>query len=106
MEKRTIMLACAAGMSTSLLVSKMQKYAQENDKDYKIFAVASTEVLDKIEEEKIDCLLLGPQIRFMEEEFKNELKDKDIPVGVIAMQDYGMMNGQNVVTYAEELMGI
>ena len=29
MEKKTIMLACAAGMSTSLLVSKMEKAAKE-----------------------------------------------------------------------------
>ena len=29
MEKKTILLACAAGMSTSLLVSKMQKAAEE-----------------------------------------------------------------------------
>ena len=31
MGKRRIMLACVAGMSTSLLVSKMQKAAQEKN---------------------------------------------------------------------------
>ena len=29
MEKKTIMLVCSAGMSTSLLVTKMQKAAEE-----------------------------------------------------------------------------
>ena len=33
MEKKVIMLACAAGMSTSLLVSKMQKAATEKGFD-------------------------------------------------------------------------
>ena len=31
MEKKTIMLVCSAGMSTSLLVTKMQKAAEEKD---------------------------------------------------------------------------
>lgn len=39
MEKKVIMLACAAGMSTSLLVSKMQKAATEKGFDAEIFAV-------------------------------------------------------------------
>ena len=38
MEKKVIMLACAAGMSTSLLVSKMQKAATEKGFDAEIFA--------------------------------------------------------------------
>ena len=41
MEKKVIMLACAAGMSTSLLVSKMQKAATEKGFDAEIFAVAA-----------------------------------------------------------------
>ena len=32
-----IMLACAAGMSTSLVVSKMQEAAKNQGKDYKIW---------------------------------------------------------------------
>ena len=31
-----ILLACAAGMLTSLLVTKMEKSAEEQGKDYKI----------------------------------------------------------------------
>ncbi|GAD45496.1 phosphotransferase system cellobiose-specific component IIB, partial [Streptococcus constellatus subsp. pharyngis SK1060 = CCUG 46377] len=39
MTKVTIMLACAAGMSTSLLVTKMQAAADEKGLDAEIFAV-------------------------------------------------------------------
>ena len=42
MADKTIMLACSAGMSTSLLVSKMQNAAKEKGKDYKIFATAAS----------------------------------------------------------------
>ena len=37
MAEKVIALACAAGMSTSLLVTKMQQAAKEAGKDYEIF---------------------------------------------------------------------
>ena len=44
MAKKTIMLVCSAGMSTSLLVSKMQKSAEAQGLDADIFAVGASEV--------------------------------------------------------------
>ena len=37
MAKKTIMLVCSAGMSTSLLVTKMQKAAEAKGMDADIF---------------------------------------------------------------------
>ena len=105
MTKVTIMLACAAGMSTSLLVTKMQAAADEKGLDTEIFAVPAQEVDDIILEKKVDVLLLGPQVRYLLEQFTEKLKDKNIPIGVIPMVDYGMMNGSKVLALAEELIG-
>ncbi|MGX7347503.1 PTS sugar transporter subunit IIB [Aerococcus vaginalis] len=104
MAEKVIMLACAAGMSTSMLVAKMQKAAEAKGVDAEIFAVASAEAEDRIASQKIDVLLLGPQVRFMEKDFKSKLEPKGIPVGVIPIADYGMMKGDKVLDYAEELM--
>lgn len=104
MEKKTIMLACAAGMSTSLLVSKMQKVAEEKGMDAEIFAVAAAEAKDYAEKKHIDVVLLGPQVRFMEAELKKAMEPKSIPVGVIPMADYGMMNGAKVLDFADQLL--
>lgn len=43
MAKKTIMLVCSAGMSTSLLVTKMQKAAEEQGIDTDIFAVSASD---------------------------------------------------------------
>ena len=43
MAKETIMLCCAAGMSTSLLVTKMREAAEKQGKDAEIFAVSASE---------------------------------------------------------------
>lgn len=97
-------MACAAGMSTSLLVSKMQKAATEKGFDAEIFAVAAAEAQDYVEKQHVDVVLLGPQVRFMEADFKKKMEPKGIPVGVIPMADYGMMNGAKVLEFADTLM--
>lgn len=102
---KTIMLVCSAGMSTSLLVTKMETAAKEENFDAEIFAVSSTEANNVLEEKKIDVLLLGPQVRFMLKQFEEKVADKGIPVAVINMADYGMMNGQKVLQEAKQLMG-
>jgi len=101
MAERTIMLCCAAGMSTSLLVSKMQKAAAADGIDAEIFATAASDADSKIEEKHPEVLMLGPQVRYLEGQFKDKLS---IPVEVINMQDYGMMNGEKVLQEALKLI--
>ena len=43
MADKTIMLVCSAGMSTSLLVTKMEKAAEARGLDAEIFAVSASE---------------------------------------------------------------
>ncbi len=104
MARKTIMLVCSAGMSTSLLVTKMQKAAAEKNLDAEIFATSASEANQQIESKTVDVLLLGPQVRFMKAQFEKKLAPKGIPVDVINMSDYGMMNGEKVLTQAEDLM--
>lgn len=101
MNKRTIMLVCNAGMSTSMLVTNMKKVAERDNKDYEIFSVSTNDVSDKISEQKIDVVLLGPQVRYMISTVQDQAGD--IPVEVIDMLDYGTMNGENVLKQAEKL---
>ncbi|MBC1373494.1 PTS sugar transporter subunit IIB [Listeria booriae] len=100
---KTIMLVCSAGMSTSLLVTKMEKAAEDRNIEATIFAVSEAEAPDNIN--KIDVLLLGPQVRFLESKFKKKLEPLGKPVAVINSIDYGMMNGEKVLNQALSLLG-
>lgn len=104
MAEKTIMLNCAAGMSTSLLVKKMQEAAKEQGKDYEIFACPASEADSKIAGQKIDCVLLGPQVGYMKGDYEKKLAGTGIAMAVIPMQDYGMMNGKKVLELADKLM--
>lgn len=97
-----IMLACAAGMSTSLLVTKMEKAAADAGVEAKIWAVPESEVEKNIGE--FDILLVGPQIRFKAKAFE-KMSAGRFPVHVIDMRDYGTMNGGKVFATALEILG-
>lgn len=104
MSKSTIMLVCAAGMSASMLVTKMQNAAKEKGLDAEIFAVAASEADKKLASQTINVVLLGPQVRFMAKQFQEKLEPLKIPVEVINMADYGMMNGAKVLEQAVQMM--
>lgn len=96
-----IYLVCNAGMSTSILVSKMKEEAKKQNLEVNIEAF-SVEILD----EKVDVanvILIGPQIRHMVPEIEKTVNGK-CPVAVINMRDYGMINGANVLKQALELI--
>lgn len=102
---KTIALACAAGMSTSLLVKKMQDAAQAKGKDYTIFAKSTADIPNMLEgNPKPDVLLLGPQVAYMRAEAQKLADAANVPLDVINMVDYGMMNGEKVIEAAEKLM--
>src|SRR5699024_11350715 len=99
------MLAYAESKSTSLLITKRQKAAKEKGKDSKIFATAESDIQDEIDKEHQDELMLGPQVQYMEDSVKKITDEAGIPLAVINMQHYGMMNGEHVLETAQELMG-
>lgn len=104
MEEKTIMLVCSAGMSTSMLVQKMEKAADEQGKNYNIFATSASEADGKLDRENVSAILLGPQIQYMKEQFVEKGQKLNVPVDVINMQDYGMFNGQKVLKDVEQLI--
>lgn len=92
-----IMLVCSAGMSTSLLVTKMQAEAKSRGVEAEIWANSEAEAKSKWE--GADIILLGPQVKYLEGKIK-EMVNNSIPVQVINMVDYGTMNGKKVLEQA------
>lgn len=91
-----IALFCAAGMSTSMLVNKMRTAAEQKGIEVHIDAYPESSLNKKLEE-GIDVALLGPQVRFKLNSAKAACEPKGVPVAVIDISDYGMMNGAKVL---------
>lgn len=95
-----ILLVCSAGMSTSLLVSRMLDYAKEKQINVQIEAHPVGEVESYGPD--ADVILLEPQVRFQLSHIKSRFPEK--PVEVIDMRDYGMMDGQKALNHVLEMM--
>jgi PTS system cellobiose-specific IIB component len=97
-----ILLCCSAGMSTSLLVTKMEESAKNQGVECHIWAVGSTEVNNEID--KADVILLGPQVRYLLSKLQEAGKEKGIPVATINPMFYGLCNGEEVLKQATTLI--
>ena len=98
---KNILLVCAAGMSTSLLVNKMKAAAKDRGLEIEINALPVSECSSVID--KVDIVLLGPQVRFQKPQV-DALVGGRVPVEVIDMRLYGTMNGKAVLERALELI--
>ena len=93
-----ILLACAAGFSSSMLVERMKAYADQEQLDAFIGAVYE-ESINKIIDQT-DILLLGPQINHMEKMLQEKYKNHKVKISVIDSMDYGLMDGKKVLEKA------
>jgi len=93
-----ILLCCAAGMSTSMMVKKMREAATSKNIDVQIEATG----LDGFDSHlaECDCVLLGPQIKYKLDDFKGVADAAGKPIAVINTMDYGMMKGDKVLSDA------
>lgn len=97
---KNIVLLCAAGMSTSALVRKIQDAAKADGYDCEISAHSVSEAKNY---ESADMILLGPQVRYRLNEVRKLLPNNIVEV--IDMKDYGMMNGKGVLAHVRKVLG-
>lgn len=97
-----IKLFCASGMSTSVLVNKMKDAAKAKGIDVEIIAFPESQMNRYLD--SMDVALLGPQVGYTLGKAKKLCEPKGIPVDVIPMIDYGMMNGVKVLDFALKLL--
>ncbi|WP_368486405.1 PTS sugar transporter subunit IIB [Spiroplasma sp. DGKH1] len=99
-----IVLICFAGMSTSMLVRKMQEAADNRGLSAKIWATGATTAIDDLEEEKVDCILIGPQARYALDKMIPIAEEQDCPIDVISSDLYGTFDGEKVLDMALDLI--
>lgn len=93
-----IILVCSAGMSTSMLVSKMKKSATERNINAEIKAIAESELKNNLD--GLHIVLIGPQVRFLEKKIKKQVEPLGIKVDIIDQMAYGLIQGDKVLDQA------
>ena len=93
-----ILLVCAAGMSTSLLVNNMKNFADEDDFIEARPAGNLEEIVDNF-----DVILVGPQIRYKFNQIEKICKEHGKKAGLMDMLAYGQMDGKAAINQAKAL---
>ncbi len=98
---RKIILLCAQGMSTGMLVNKMREAATKIGYECTIEAHSVAQAVEYGSD--ADIVLIGPQVRYELEGVKKLLPNK--LVEVIDMRYYGRLDGEKVLEFAKEILG-
>ncbi len=99
-----VLLLCAAGMSTSLLVSKMKKEAVARNLDAVVIDALPIEDLDKVID-GYDVILLGPQVKYKEKMVAEVCRAHAKKYGNIPPQVYGLVDGPKALDLAIATLG-
>ena len=93
-----IVLLCQWGASTGMMCEKISEAAKEKGIDVVANAYAVTDIQKVIND--ADIILLGPQVRFKMNSLLKEYGNRGIPFMVMKPEDYGRLNGENILNAA------
>ena len=97
-----IVLCCAGGFSTTMLMDSMKRSVKEsaklNDDDFSFVAVP-VDILNS-EVENCDVLVIGPQIAHRLDYIKPIIDPYHIPYVIVDKDTYGKMDGATVLKMA------
>lgn len=93
-----VLLVCAGGMSTGLLMKKMETYWEKEGEELEITAVGISGYLDVYQD--YDIIMVGPQVSYKLDQIR---KDTGIPCDTIPSFDYAVANCPNIMKLAKQL---
>ena len=92
-----IALICSLGLSTSLLLTKMEAAAEKQNVRHELVALGSSELSDEAED--VDVFLLAPQVRYM----IGTVQKFGKPVAVLDGMIYALADGAKALEVAHRL---
>lgn len=93
---KKILVCCNAGVTTSLLVTKMQQVAADRGMDVEVVAHPLATAIDHLAD--ADVVLLAPQVGFAKSDLENATK---APVVVIDSDDYARTDAAMILAVAK-----
>ena len=97
-----ILLMCANGLSTGILMNKMNQWAEQNNEDLEVKAIPIDDYLSVYKD--YDVLLVGPQMRYKIKDVQKAVTDR--PSAVINPSDYALGNVENIIKEVKDSVKI
>ena len=97
-----ILLVCGGGASSSFMAQNIAKAAAKEGLDITIDAIGETEIEDYIEDR--DLILIGPHLKYLDEELGGVIKEYHIPYRYIKEEYYAKLDGASALKDAVEVI--
>lgn len=94
-------ILCSWGATSSALAKKVTEEAKKQGLDVVVDAGGTGEFKKKAEE--YDVALLEPQVRHLKKEIESIASKYNIPVDIVDMQAFAMMDGKKILNQIIEL---
>lgn len=97
-EKMKAVMVCAAGMSSSLLCTRISEAAKKEGINMEVLSLPSM-TYKEISYDDVDAILIAPQVRGQKVEVEQYVASLglDLPVIQIGFQEYGLVKGDVVL---------
>ena len=93
-----VLLVCAGGLSTSLLMKKMKTFWEEKGTDLNVDACSLAEYKNRCQD--FDIILVGPQISYHLDDIR---RDSGLPCEAIDSTDYALGRCSNIYAQTEKM---
>ena len=93
-----VILFCASGYSSRMLIGSLRKYCYENHIDLQFASNPISEFEEEINTD-YDLILMAPQIQY---KYEDIAKRATIPIICIQAFDYAVGNAENIVKLIQE----
>ncbi|MBT9432885.1 PTS sugar transporter subunit IIB [Candidatus Sodalis endolongispinus] len=97
MKKLNILLICGSGASSGFLAANISKEAAKRQLDCNIVARSEAEVESYLQE--IDCLMVGPHLKYLIPELEDKVATMNIKVILMEKSYYSLLDVAKALDY-------
>jgi PTS system cellobiose-specific IIB component len=98
-----VLVVCGGGASSGFLAQSIRKAAKANGTEMVVDARSETEVDEYVD--RIDVLLVGPHLAYMEDKLRAQVEPRGIKVALLPHKIYGRLDGAGAYKLIPELVG-
>lgn len=92
MEDLKILLVCGSGASSGFMATNIKKEAKKQNINCSVIARSQSEVDSYIDE--INVIMVGPHLKYVLEDIKEKVKDRNIKVAIMKKSYYSLLDGE------------
>lgn len=106
MKNRNLLLICASGITTGLLVRSIENNIEKEKLPVHVFSAPSIVAQQIIKDEAVDAILIGPHISHELDRLEDLLNYEGIPYRLMDEESYRLLNGTEIFEQGKQLLGL